>query len=590
MTIAVSSPVPNIMRRFQLFLIKPSHYDEQGYVIQWLYSWMASSSLAALHGLAADADRRQVLGPDIVLDIKIIDETVKRIRIRDILDRLKSHSGLGMVGLVGVQSNQFPRALDIALELRAAGVAVVIGGFHVSGSLAMLPEIPSDLQTALDAGVSLFAGEAEGCLDAVLRDAASGRLKPIYNHVNELTSLETAANPILPRRSMRRMRYATFDAGRGCPYQCSFCVIINVQGRKSRARSPEHFGQIIRDCWLHGVRRFFITDDNFARNKNWESIFDEIIHLREHEKIKLSFAIQADLLCHKIPNFINKAAKAGVDWVFLGFENINPENLREAKKPQNKITEYRKMLLAWRNAGIITVGGYILGFPADTPASIRESIEIVKREIPIDFLEFFCLTPLPGSEDHLRMSKAGRWMDPDMNKYDAEHVVTDHPRMSAREWSSSYRTAWKIYYDRPHIMTILRRARVNGLNFIRVMENVFALSTVVAIERLHPLQGGFLRRKYRLDRRPGHRIEPAWVFYPKYFIETAVKLFRLAGHTAFLWVLAACVYLDPRGRKFTDQALTPVSDEETESLMLFTHTASARQAVEHARKIAFASQ
>src|SRR5258708_28845370 len=72
--------------------------------------------------------------------------------------------------------------------------------------------------------------------------------------------------------------------------------------------------------------------------------------------------IQVDTLCHKIPNFIEKAKRAGVTRVFIGLENINPDNLAAAKKRQNKITEYRKMLLAWKEQGILTIAGYIMAF------------------------------------------------------------------------------------------------------------------------------------------------------------------------------------------------------------------------------------
>ena len=98
--------------------------------------------------------------------------------------------------------------------------------------------------------------------------------------------------------------------------------------------------------------------------------------------------------------------------VFIGLENINPANLAVAKKKQNKITEYRKMLLAWKSAGVITYVGYILGFPNDTVESILHDIEVIKRELPIDLIEFYCLTPLPGSEDHLRLFRAGAPLDP----------------------------------------------------------------------------------------------------------------------------------------------------------------------------------
>src|SRR3974390_278405 len=112
-------------RRFCLTLIKPSHYDDDGYVIQWLRSPIPSNSLAALYGLARDCAERAVLGPDVKLDIHAYDETNTRIR-PDRLARMIEHAGDGMVMLVGVQSNQFPRALDIAVPLRARTIKVGI--------------------------------------------------------------------------------------------------------------------------------------------------------------------------------------------------------------------------------------------------------------------------------------------------------------------------------------------------------------------------------------------------------------------------------------------------------------------------------
>ena len=280
------APKPREQRRFQLVLIKPSHYDADGYVIQWARSSIPSNSLASVYALAMDAAERDALGIDIDIDISAMDETNTRVRINDIVAQFRAHDNFGMVGLVGVQSNQFPRALDIARALRAAGIAVSIGGFHVSGCIAMLDEMQADLKTALGMGCSLFAGEAEeGRLDTVLRDAAVGGLKPIYNYMAELPGLEATPTPFLPPHNLRRTanHYASFDAGRGCPYQCSFCTIINVQGRKSRRRTPDDIEQLLRRHIQYGFHWFFVTDDNFARNKDWEPIFDRIIELRERD-------------------------------------------------------------------------------------------------------------------------------------------------------------------------------------------------------------------------------------------------------------------------------------------------------------------
>jgi radical SAM superfamily enzyme YgiQ (UPF0313 family) len=238
-----------------------------------------------------------------------------------------------------VQSNQFPRALDLARQFRAANIPVVIGGFHVSGSIAMLPGLPPELQDALDLGVTLFAGEAEGRMQSLLTDIDAGRQRPIYNFMHDLPSLAGAALPILPRDLIMRSisRYSSFDAGRGCPFQCSFCTIINVQGRASRYRTAEDVEAIVRANAAQGIARFLITDDNFARNRNWEAILDRLIALRERDKLKVTLILQVDTLCHRIPGFIDKAVHAGCNTVFIGLENINPASLVGAKKRQNKI-------------------------------------------------------------------------------------------------------------------------------------------------------------------------------------------------------------------------------------------------------------
>jgi Radical SAM superfamily len=585
--VAMLAPAATTKRRFQLVLIKPSHYDDDGYVVQWRRSSIPSNSLACVYALAAEAASRRVLGSDVDIDLTAVDETNTRIKTKDIIDLIRRHDGFGMVGLVGVQSNQYPRALDIARPLRAAGLPVVIGGFHVSGLLAMLPGAKTDLQVATDLGCSLFAGEAEGRIDQVLKDAAAGTLKPVYNVMDDLPTIEAAPAPYLPRDTVQRVydNHASFDAGRGCPFQCSFCTIINVQGRKSRRRSPDDIEQLIKKHWADGIRRFFITDDNFARNKDWEDVFDRLIRIREQDKIDIRLIIQVDTLCHKIPNFIEKARRAGVTRVFIGLENINPANLLAAKKRQNKITEYRKMLLGWKHAGIITYAGYILGFPADTPQSIREDIEIIKRELPLDILEFFCLTPLPGSEDHKTLWNKGVWMDPDMNKYDLEHVTTGHAKMSPQEWDAVYRAAWAAYYTPEHKMTIMRRAAAAGMGMSRLLAVLFAFSVAFPVEKLHPLQFGAFRLKYRRDRRPGLPIEPVWSFYPKHLWEIVSKHGRLAKQWIEMSRMCARARREQKLNPYTDLAMTPVTDDETETLEMFTHNAGARDQVAHVRKV-----
>jgi hypothetical protein len=153
-TAALQSDVPV----FHLVLIKPTHYDHDGYPIQWVKAAIPSNTLACLNGLAEDASRRRVLGPDVAIRVHTYDETKRRVRPDRILRIIQRVSGRALVGLVGVQSNQFPRAVDLARPFLRAGLPVCIGGFHVSGSIAMLPEMPEEMREAAALGISFFAG------------------------------------------------------------------------------------------------------------------------------------------------------------------------------------------------------------------------------------------------------------------------------------------------------------------------------------------------------------------------------------------------------------------------------------------------
>jgi pyruvate-formate lyase-activating enzyme len=545
-------------RKFRAVLIKPSHYDNDGYVIQWWRSGIPSNSLASVYGLLSECAAAKVLGPDVEIEIEGHDECNTIIDVDKAIRAIKN-AGSGFVGLIGVQSNQFPRALDIARRVRAAGIPVVIGGFHPSGCIAMLPELPPDLKEALDLGVTLYAGEGDGRMTELLRDIDSGQLKPIYNYLKDMPDMNEAALPILPPHIVLRNggSYTSFDAGRGCPFQCSFCTIINVQGRKSRYRSADDVEEIVRINLAAGIRRFFVTDDNFARNRNWEAILDRLIQLREGEGLSIRLLLQVDTLCHRIPGFIEKAARAGCGTVFIGLENINPESLAGTKKRQNKIWEYREMLQAWRKVKVMTYAGYILGFPTDTPESIARDIETIKRELPIDILEFFFLTPLPGSEDHKTLLTRGVPMAADMNIYDLEHACTAHPRMSQQQWERAYHDAWASYYSPDHVETIMRRAFASGLPMSKITNAIMVFSAATTIEKVHPLQLGIVRRKVRTQRRHGMPLESPLVFHPRRAADMFVSLVRWATLAVRLRRLRKRIEHDPLARGYIDEALLP---------------------------------
>ena len=177
----------------------------------------------------------------------------------------------------------------------------------------MLPEIPPEMQEALDLGIHLFAGETEGRMADCWAMSRPERQADLQLSRRPADVAERGSADVAEQLGQAgATEYSSFDAGRGCPFQCSFCTIINVQGRTSRYRSADDVEAIVRANAAQGVTRFFITDDNFARNRNWEPILDRLIALREAQRFSIQLILQVDTLCHRIPGFIDKAARAGV--------------------------------------------------------------------------------------------------------------------------------------------------------------------------------------------------------------------------------------------------------------------------------------
>jgi radical SAM superfamily enzyme YgiQ (UPF0313 family) len=542
--VAAGTPAPSHVRKLQLFLIKPSKYDDEGYVMRYFRGVLPSNTLATLAGLTEEVVERGDLG-DVHVEIVMMDEHVQKIDVKK-LARKYLRSGIQPVAaLCGVQTNQFPRAADLARRFHAAGIPVMIGGFHVSGAIAMSENgIPPECQELIDEGITLVKGEVEETWGEILRDALHGKLKTYYN-VMERPDLSLATIPVVDPKLMKRFAYpnmGTIDAGRGCPFNCSFCTIINVQGRKMRNRLAERIKDRVRRNVAMKIDYYFFTDDNFSRNPNWESIFDALIELRRDEGVKVGFMMQIDTLAYRIKNFMAKAREAGCTQAFIGMETINPANIPASGKRQNRVEDYRNMIDSWHEHGIACHVGYIIGFPFDTVESVRDDVRRLKEEIGVDQVSFFMLTPLPGSKDHQEAARRGDWMDDDYNKFDSFHPTTNHPLMSSDEWFDVYKQVWHDFYSVDAMKTVLQRANDN--TYWGLFKNFVWYKYSAIIEHTHPMICGFFRFKDRTDRRPGFAVESRWAHLRRRTHEVA----RLSRDVVRLYFEMQEVWLATRGR------------------------------------------
>lgn len=504
------------IREIDLTLIRPTNYTDDGYPIRTKFGVIRSNTLTQMGTLARDLVRYPFFS-DVEVRVRLIDEAIQTVPVGAICRRARRPGVKSIVLCVGVQTNQYPRARDIAAWFLPKKIPVLIGGFHVSGMMAMVG-LTFDLREAMMQGITLVAGEAEGDrLPRIIEDILRGNGEPLYNLLTPQSDLSDLPIPRMSKQDLRHFAspFSTIDTGRGCVFTCDFCTIINVQGRTMRFRDPRQVIEFVRRGFRDvGISHCFFTDDNLARNPRWREIFAGLARLREEEKIPFTFMMQSDLAARKIPpgDFFIQASRAGCRQVFFGVESVNRDNLRSQEKYQNQVAEYSDLVAHCQSLGIATHAGYILGLPFDTRAGIREDIGELQR-IGFDSASFYILTPLPGSADHRKWRNEGRWMDPDFNTYDSAHVAIEPAGMTRQDLFEAWKDAWEQFYSPENMIRVLRRWRDGRRSY---WERLFFFAWYLyasRIEGLHPMNCGFWTRRNRHDRRPGFARESLLSFW-----------------------------------------------------------------------------
>jgi radical SAM superfamily enzyme YgiQ (UPF0313 family) len=335
-------------------------------------------------------------------------------------------------------------AHEVAVRCAALGTTVVAGGPLFTTGYQDFPEIRH-----------FVLGEAEGAIDALVRDLEEGSLKPIYRGAGWPDVRKTP----VPRWDLIQLDdYVSMPVqfSRGCPFDCEFCDIVIMNGRVPRTKAP---AQMLRE--LEALRRagwkdmVFIVDDNFIGNrKHAKEFLRALIEWRSRTRSTMGFFTEASVNLAGYGDLCELMVEAGFRKVFLGIETPSVESLDECGKRQNRKRDLAESVLTLQRAGLEVMGGFIIGFDADPHDIFTRQFEFIQRTGVVTAMVGL-LTALPQTALYQRLAREGRILEQTCGN-NTEAVLNFATRLD-RDWMiAGYRDlmrklyAPKNYYRRIH--------------------------------------------------------------------------------------------------------------------------------------------
>jgi hypothetical protein len=478
------------VRKLRVVIVKPSKYGPDGWVERFRRGFMPNTTVRYVASLTPESL------DGVEFTVHAVDEYVRTdLEYLELLGRAGGDPTL--VALVGVQSHQFHRALDLASYAVEHGAAAVIGGPH-----AMTCET-AEIQGR---GVSVAASEAELVWPSILRDAARGELAAVYGADRRWQ--ERLEAPVLSPPSRRELaRYVVPMLGiypaRGCPYSCSFCSVIKIAGHRVRSQPIETTIATMRAAKAAGVRLALFTSDNLNKYPEVEPLLEAIIA----ERIRLPFFVQCDAQIERQPKLVELLARAGCFQIFVGVESFSIEALRDLHKFHNTPSRYGEIVRLCREFRVSSHFASILGFETDTEESIRDHLETLRRLSP-DLASFNILTPIPGTEQYDDFLARGWITERNLDRFDGTVATWRHPRLPGERLADLLFGCYEAFYDWTSVGRKVARFLGRPRDF-RTGQTLFAiagdaaLARLAARNRIHPFAGGIGR--VRLDREQDYR-------------------------------------------------------------------------------------
>jgi len=357
------------------------------------------------------------LSPDDEVDL--VDDHVETLRTDDRPDLV----------VIQVYITNAYRAYALADQYRAKGSFVALGGLHVTS-------LPDEAAAHADA---IFLGPGEQTFPQFLADFRAKRPLPRYAS-GPGRSIEGL--PPVRRDLIKRERYLVPNSivvTRGCPQHCDFCYkdAFFAGGRGFYAqRVDEALAEIER---LPGRHLYFLDDHLLGDRRFAEGLFEGMRGMGRlfQGAATVDSVLRGDL--------IERAARAGLRSLFVGFETLSPENLRASNKKQNLARDYRAVARRLSDLGIMINGSFVFGMDEDGPDVFDRTVEWAVRN-GITTATFHIQTPYPGTRLHQTLAAAGRIVSHDWDRYDTRHVVFRPARLTAAQLESGYRGAYRNFY------------------------------------------------------------------------------------------------------------------------------------------------
>ncbi|MEO8379313.1 MAG: radical SAM protein [Acidobacteriota bacterium] len=361
---------------------------------------------------------------------------------------------------ISVETYTARRCYEIATEFRKRGVTVIMGGFHAT-------LVPDEVAEYADAVV---IGEAEGLWPQVIEDFRSGRLAPVYRAAKR----PSLAGAVADRSIFIGKRYLPLglvEAGRGCHFACEFCAIQTYFSSTQTRRPPE---EVIDEVKRMKKPLYFFVDDNITSNLDQaKELYRQLIPL------KIRWVSQASINVAHDDELLKLLKASGCQGLLIGFESLNPENLRKMHKSFNTMKGgYEVALENLRRHGMRLYVTFILGYDGDSYEAVDDVIRFAERH-RFYIVAFNHLTPFPGTPLYDRMKSEGRllydkwWLDPDyrygMVPYVPAGMTAEQVKegcISARKEFYRLGSIWRRSLDRVNAGSLYMGAKFYMINWL----------------------------------------------------------------------------------------------------------------------------